>query len=74
MEIRCACGNVFFTKAVKLTGFRNNYMSDNLVEVEEETYYTCRTCGFTVAKKDVNNFPITKDGKRDVIVLFREFD
>ena len=70
MEIRCACGNVFFTKSVKLTGFRNNYMTDSIVEVQEETYYTCKNCGFTIAKKEVKNCPILND----VIVLVREID
>lgn len=72
MDIRCACGNGFFTKQMKLTKLSGQ---DG---IHEETYYTCTKCGFTVGKKEIRNYPVTKatDAKLpyDVIILFRDYD
>jgi len=64
MEIKCACGNSFFTKQMKLKKLLGQ------PEIHEEVYYTCSKCGFTVAKKEVKNYPVT-EGE---IVLFRDHD
>ena len=68
MEIRCACGNGFFVKQIKL----NKLLGQE--EIHEEIYYACSVCGFTIAKKDLKSFPVTKDGDRNVIILFREIE
>ena len=72
MNIICACGNEFFTKAMKLKTVLG------MDGIHEEVYYVCSKCGFTVAKKEIKNYPVTKatDAKlpHDVIILFREFD
>ena len=64
MEIRCACGNQIFTKTMKLKKLVGQQ------EIHEETYYSCKNCGFTIAKKEVGNCPVVDDG----IVLVREID
>ena len=65
MKIKCACGNSFFTKQMMLSMLKG---MDGTIN--EETYYTCSKCGFTVAKKEVKNYPET-DGE---IILFRDFE
>ena len=64
MEIRCACGNHFFTKTMKLKKLVGQQ------EVQEEIYYSCKNCGFTIAKKSVSNCPVVND----VIVLVADID
>lgn len=64
MEIKCACGNSFFTKQMKLKKLLGQE------DIHEEIYYTCSKCGFTVAKKDVKSFPVIDDE----IILFREVE
>ena len=66
MEIRCSCGNPFFTKQMRLKILLGQ---DG---IHEETYYTCSRhgCGITVAKKDVRNFPMIDD----VVYITREID
>lgn len=64
MEIKCACGNSFFTKQIKLK------MLKGQSEIIEEVYYTCSGCGLTVAKKEIKNFPEYKNE----ILLHRDRD
>lgn len=71
MDIKCACGNSFFTKQMKLT----KLLGTN--DISEELYYTCSKCGFVVSQKEVKNYPITKASDKksyDEIILFRDFE
>lgn len=72
MEIKCACGNEFFTKAMKLKTVLG------MDGIHEEVYYVCTKCGFTVAKKEIKNYPVTKatDGENifSEIILYRDHD